>query len=189
MYSAPRKKDYDGQMWGCNKVPVFKNKKGVPDLDATFEVHDMEIEIDIADVGMPHKEHEAKYGGFSSLEVYETHRKAALLCAENGITFYGVKKYDWIKTSRRIPVEFLNEIFDCYSNVVCYMIAFAIYLKYDHIDLYGVELNPWSRDIHELALVNAWLGIAIGRGMTFEVHGHQSSVMKNKDDKPYGNWE
>jgi len=172
---APAKKDYDGQMWGCNKVPLMRSVK---ELDATFEVHAMDVDFK--------KEFD---GGFNSLDDFNTHLEAAVLCAENEIPFYGVKKYGFIKTSRRIPVEFLTQIFDGFSNVICYMIAFAIYLKYDHIDLYGVELNPWSRDIHELALVNAWLGIAVGRGMTFEVHGHQSSVMKNKDDKPYGNWE
>lgn len=52
-----------------------------------------------------------------------------------------------------------------YSNSLCYMIAYAIYLGYDKISLYGCDMVWGSEYVLEKGGMEHWIGIAQGRGI------------------------
>lgn len=53
---------------------------------------------------------------------------------------------------------------------VAYAIALAVYLEYDVIDVYGVELNTTSEYMHQKGHFAFWNGVAIGRGIELNVN-------------------
>lgn len=57
-----------------------------------------------------------------------------------------------------------------FVNSIAYMIALAIYLKYDQINIYGVDFVT-EMEIHggEKAGVEYWLGFAIGRNIKLKI--------------------
>jgi hypothetical protein len=57
-----------------------------------------------------------------------------------------------------------------FVNSIAYMIAYAIYLKYDQINIYGVDFVT-EHEIHggEKAGVEYWLGFALGRGIKLKI--------------------
>lgn len=77
--------------------------------------------------------------------------------------FYGVvNKY--LKNFKR--GEEVNKYF---TSSPCYAIALALYLGYDTIDLYGIEMETNSEYIYQRDGIGLWLGIALGLGVTVNI--------------------
>lgn len=53
---------------------------------------------------------------------------------------------------------------------VAYAIGLAVYLGYDVIDIYGVELNTTSEYMHQKGHFAFWSGVAAGRGIELNVN-------------------
>jgi hypothetical protein len=53
---------------------------------------------------------------------------------------------------------------------VAYAIGLAIHLKYDVIDVYGVELNAPSEYGNQIAHFSFWNGVALGRGIELNIN-------------------
>jgi hypothetical protein len=51
-----------------------------------------------------------------------------------------------------------------------YAIGLAVYLEYDVIDVYGVELNTTSEYMHQKGHFAFWNGVAIGRGIELNIN-------------------
>ncbi len=75
-----------------------------------------------------------------------------------------------------------------FSNTICYMIAYAVYIGVKQLDLYGINMVPEDTEeyYHEKGGVEFWLGFAIAKGLKVKVHGDKSRVLKTKDGKLYG---
>ena len=93
----------------------------------------------------------------------------------------------WVKENLKVPVvschEWADEPFPfdeiaakpwakppCraepfYSNSLCYMLAYAIYLGYDKISLYGCDMVWGSEYVLEKGGMEHWIGVAQGRGI------------------------
>lgn len=53
---------------------------------------------------------------------------------------------------------------------VAYAIGLAVYLEYDVIDVYGVELNTTSEYMHQKGHFAFWNGVALGRGIELNIN-------------------
>ena len=53
---------------------------------------------------------------------------------------------------------------------VAYAIGLAVYLEYDVIDIYGVELNTTSEYMHQKGHFAFWNGVALGRGIELNIN-------------------
>ena len=73
-----------------------------------------------------------------------------------------------------------------FSNSVCYMIAYAIYIGVKQIDLIGVNQIGKEEYINEKGGVEFWIGFALGKGLKVKVHGERSMVLKTKSGRLYG---
>lgn len=76
------------------------------------------------------------------------------------------RKYQEIKSSMRYPIEAITKEYGTFFNcTVDYMLAFAIWLQYTHIELYGIHcLEQYE---FEKRGINYWLGICRGKGIDF----------------------
>lgn len=70
-------------------------------------------------------------------------------------------------TSVKYPLEELIQDLgaDYFTSSIAYMIALAIYQKYDELHLYGIEMVYGTEYINERPCVEFWLGVAHARGM------------------------
>lgn len=53
---------------------------------------------------------------------------------------------------------------------VAYAIGLAVFLEYDVIDVYGVELNTTSEYMHQKGHFAFWNGVALGRGIELNIN-------------------
>jgi len=103
------------------------------------------------------------------------------------------KHYDWLKStsipvlmqdeyedvpaSIRFPLEEIKREFsgapEYYTSSVAYALAYAIYKRYERIELYGVEMETNTEYAHQRPGVAYWCGVAYGRGITVDFHSRQ----------------
>lgn len=66
---------------------------------------------------------------------------------------------------------------DYFTNSISYLVALAVYRKFDSIKLYGVDQRKDEDYASEKGAVEYWLGIARGRGMHISI-SEGSEVLK-----------
>lgn len=74
-----------------------------------------------------------------------------------------------------------------YSNTIAYMIAMAIYQRYDTIYLYGIDMMTNSTYIQEKGGVEFWMGVALGQGIEV-VNTVGSATGKTWNGRMYGHY-
>lgn len=62
-----------------------------------------------------------------------------------------------------------NEVNKYFTSSPCYAIALALYLGFDTIDLYGIEMETNSEYIYQRDGVGLWVGIALGVGVSVNI--------------------
>ena len=92
----------------------------------------------------------------------------------------------------RVEVYPLKEILDYFktaffSNAICYMIAYALYKKYDKIWFYGIDMMTSTSYLFEKGGVEFWMGIAHALGVPI-INTRESATGKTIDGKMYGYW-
>jgi hypothetical protein len=88
-------------------------------------------------------------------------------CAEAGIP---------VITQSEYPIDAIQAKFktNFFVNTICYMIAYALYLGYEKIVLWGCNIIPKSDDepiVKNHPGVEYWIGYAQGLGVEVEVQG------------------
>ena len=145
-----------GLSWGINMVNLLRP------VDLIFEMHD---EI---------RWHQKRLKGIKS--ALETKTPVYSI---GGFETYGFKRY---------PVEaIINEFGEDYFGCsIDYMLAFAIYGKFEKVDVYGVNLVCGTEYYYERPSVEFWRGYAKGRGIDIKFHGSICEVGKTKMGVMYG---
>jgi len=72
-----------------------------------------------------------------------------------------------------------------FSSTVCYMIAYAMYLGYEAIDLYGIDHSFTSEYVLSKGGVEYWIGRAEGIGVKIDIP-KDSALCKTPGNKLYG---
>ena len=119
---------------------------------------------------------------FDKLELKEDERLGVEVAQRRGLPIVGesyMADYPPVGTNvvteeyplREIQKEF-NTLY--FKNDTSYMIAYAIHLGYKHLSLWGVDqggVPEGQQDIYSFAraYVMFWLGVATGRGITWEL--------------------
>jgi len=167
-------KEYNGDIWTCNDGAIRRTQQfNAPNITAMFDAHDLNV-------------------------AEASEKQAALLCESFNIPVYGVQEYPWLRNSHRIPREEIIALtkIDLFSNVICYMIGYAILKRYKQIDLWGVHHHPIQRDGQETAIIHFWLGFAMGKGINIVINDYGDdgcSILKNGEywtgAGSYGHWD
>ena len=74
-----------------------------------------------------------------------------------------------------------------FSNAICYMIAYALYHKYERIYFYGIDMMTSTSYLFEKGGVEYWMGIAHALGVPI-INTKESATGKTIDGKMYGYW-
>jgi hypothetical protein len=101
------------------------------------------------------------------------------LCEVHNIPYIDLKSY---------PINDIKFFFctDYFTNTVDYALALAIYRGYTEIDLYGVNMEHESEYGYQKAGCEFWIGQAMGRGVTVNIHGENSALLRARDGVMYG---
>jgi hypothetical protein len=177
-------KDESFEIWGLNSL-----FEAIPRYDRWFEIHEREkFNLDT--------NKEIGYGLTRTGEPY-VHALAKMTCP-----LYMVESYPDIPTSIRYPIEeiimefhpmgrpenaikdwtkdILTEDWNGYfTNSVSYMIALAIYEKYEEIHIYGVDMATSGEYSYQRSSCELYVGIAIGRGIKVFIP-NQADLLKNR---------
>lgn len=157
------KEDID--YWACAPVTTYKEAEGKK-IDVLFEMHHMEYWTTIID----------KLNG---------------IIDKNPNTFiFMQQQVPQIKNSITYPLKEVQEfashpkLRNYFTSSIAYMIALAIYLGYEDIDLYGIHM---AADEEEYSLqrscCEAWLNFGLGKGIGYWLP-NESSIMSS--DHLYG---
>jgi len=93
----------------------------------------------------------------------------------------------------RYPIEDVLREFPTshayFSNGVCYMIALALMWDVKELNFYGVNhvrIDMLGEYTIQKPGVDHWLGVCVGRGIKYNVHGAWSEIGKSLDNRAYG---
>jgi len=131
--------DKDAEIWGMNDLYRF-----VPRVDVLFQVHSR-VKIE---------------------EFPRTPTYLEWLQKNMNTPVYCHKHYEDIPMSIPYPLqEIVNEFGGYFTNGVSYLIALAIYMEYEEIHLYGIEMEHASEHLKQKPSVTYFIGLARGRGI------------------------
>ena len=90
-------------------------------------------------------------------------------------TIYMQDQYDDVPCSKRYPLTEIKAAYPraYFTSSVSYAIALAIYLEYEHIEVYGVEMETNTEYGHQRTAVAYWVGIAEGMGIKVTYHSQK----------------
>lgn len=106
------------------------------------------------------------------------------------IPIVSLHRFPEIKKLSVYPYTKIVERFDgmgreFFTNSICYMIAYALYKKYEKIRMYGIDMATSMEYILERGGIEYWVGRAEGMGV--KVEGTKGSmVCKTPMGIPYG---
>lgn len=93
-------------------------------------------------------------------------QEARDIALREGIPIVSTESY----ATERFPLdEIISEFGDYFRPAISYMIAYAIYLGYEKIRLYGVDQGDEWHHIYDKHYITFWLGVANGRGVAYEI--------------------
>ena len=90
-----------------------------------------------------------------------------VVAQERNIPVVGTRKY----ATERYPLVQMFEEFGVpwFRPTISYMLALAIYKKYDLIKIYGIDQDKEDRYILSRPFVDFWLGVAVGRKQRYTI--------------------
>ena len=84
-----------------------------------------------------------------------------------------------LASSVRLPIEHMIDLgADYFTSTVALLIAWAIFMKYREIALFGIDLVVGTEYLEQRQCAEFWLGVAHGRGVTIRLP-QQSALLKH----------
>lgn len=178
---TPRNKSY--KVWGINNAWVGQY------VSMIWDMHDMDWTAEDC------RNHYSHLVDYYTPEEVEEKIKSRLLCFEaskahaikHNIPIMSVKTYEGVP-GFEYPLERIINKFDCdlFTSATPYAIAYAIYKKYTHIDLFGVNCMHGDEWEKQRDAVVGWLMLAKGKGIKVTVSGQKFRPLRAWDGRLYG---
>jgi len=149
-WDAAKKEDYD-EIWAVSPLVLRRD-----DIDLAFQMHN----LDWSAAGEEYLKLRGDRESFwESIDVINEKKIPIMLQAEHvfypdGIVF---------------PLDEMPAIY--FTSTFAYMLAYAIYLRVEEIDLFGIPLALEGEYREQRSCVEFWIGFAAGRGIRVTVHG------------------
>lgn len=152
--------DPERDYWACAPVITHDPSKGHR-IDVLFELHHMEYWINIID----------------RLNLYMDENPKSIIFMQN--------KNGPIKNSVKFPIAELQGsighplLAGYFTSTIAYMIAMAIFMGYEKIELYGVHMSSDEEEYSgQRSCCEAWLNYGLGKGVDYFIP-EASDVMRN----------
>ncbi len=122
--------------------------------------------MDKADDMLSFKKESGHWGGYT-LETF------VKIMNETGAPFVTSYCIPGLEHCAPYPLKEITERYGVmyFTNTICFMIAQALYEKYDAIDLWGVNQAGRIEYVNERRGVEFWLGLAAGMGTKVRING------------------
>ena len=103
------------------------------------------------------------------------------LTSGNTPSIYMQEDYDEVPQARRYPREEIRDALlsnfnggqEYYTSSPAYGVALGIYLGYDRIEIYGVEMETDTEYRFQRDGIAFWIGVAVGKGVDIHLHSKQ----------------
>jgi hypothetical protein len=173
-------------VWGTNNVCITQP------VDMAFDMHNFNWTLE---------EHIENYSHLAHMmsedEIYERAKYREFSMArtlryvkEHGITLMSQQQYEGFEKNKSMsyPLKKIIEAFDSdlFPSVVPYMIAYAIYMNYTYIDLYGVNCVHGEEWAYQRGAIEGWLMYAKAKKIIVTVNGLEDRPLRLFDGKLYG---
>ncbi len=115
--------------------------------------------------------------------IFELHGKPVVDHYLNAMTASGAAimlqdRRDDIPNSERYPIEDVTRMFGSYlTNSISYMMAYAMLVCVDRIDLYGIKMSYTTEYAEQRPSCEYFIGLARGKGIEVSVH-QDSDLLK-----------
>jgi hypothetical protein len=161
---TPWDKD-DIDYWACAPVTTYKEAEGHR-IDVLFEMHHMEYWLTVID------------------------RLNSIMDKSSNSVILMQQQVPQIKNSHAYPLKEIQEFVShpklrkYFTSTIAYMIALAVYLGYEDIELYGIHMAAEEEEYSlQRSCCEAWLNFALGKGISYWLPD-ESSIMSS--DHLYG---
>ena len=184
---APRVKTKGVQIWGINNVWVGQY------VDMIIDIHDLDWTVEEARAHYTHiedmfPEEELMRRARQRIRTFKLTKEKAI---RDNIPIMSQKTYvlDGVPVPGfRFPLEKIVEKYDCdnFTSATAYGIAYAIYRKVTHLDLYGINCKydeEWGK---QRDAVVGWLMYAKALGVKVTVSGEAERPLRTWDGRLYG---
>lgn len=145
-------KDESMEIWACNDLPQ-RYERIESRFDRSFQFHS---DHDRMRVAWPDWDNHLSW-----------------LRVPHDFPIYMQEKYANVPSSVRFPKEKIEDMVPhgwYFAHSFCWMIAFAIWLEFEEIHLYGVGAAH-GEPISAMKCLHYWIGVAEGRGISVVIHG------------------
>ena len=107
---------------------------------------------------------------------------------EEGSPVITTREFDDIPECIAYPLGEIVEKYgcDCFGNSTDFMVAYALYMGYTDINLYGINMDKDNQRGYEKAPLSFWLGMAMGDGCKITIHGKISELLVTDTGYIYG---
>jgi hypothetical protein len=184
---APGYKMKGVHQWGINNVWVGQH------LDLIVDIHDLDWNLqecieNYSHLRQDHTDEMIEKKAEDRLIAFELTKEYAVT---RNVPIMSQKLYKWKGHDVPgfvYPLDKIVDKFDCdlFTSATPYAIAYAIYRKYTHIDLYGINcLHNEEWGLHRDAVVG-WLMFAKGMGIKVTVSGQAGRPLRAWDGRLYG---
>jgi hypothetical protein len=180
---APRHNIKGTQIWGINNVWVGQY------VDLIVDIHNLEWTFEECLEQYAHIEHmfpreELERRAEQRIRTFAMTKEKA---KRDNIPIMSCRTYEGVP-GFRFPLEKIVEKFDCdlFTSATPYALAYAIFKKFTHIDLYGINCaynEEWS---YQRDAVVGWLMFAKAKGIKVTVSGEAGRPLRSWNQKLYG---
>jgi hypothetical protein len=184
---APNQTGQGIHLWGINNVWI-----GQP-LDIIVDIHDLDWNLqeciaNYSHLRQDHTDEQIREKAEGRLVAFKLTKEYAI---KHNIPIMSQKTY--VHRGEKVPgfaypLDKITQKFDCdlLTSATPYAIAYAIFRKYTHIDLYGINcLHNEEWGLHRDAVVG-WLMYAKGAGIKVTVSGQAARPLRAWDGRLYG---
>lgn len=94
-------------------------------------------------------------------------------CNETDKPLMSTTKYDDVPSSRVFPLQDVAKRLGSYffTSTMAYMLAYAIYVNYKYIDMYGCNVETGTEWAYQRDCISYWIGYARGKGIKVTISG------------------
>ena len=176
-----------GEVWVLNDLGIYR-----PGTTMLWDMHNFEWTLEENYENYSHIQEdltdEARWERARNRDA--RFRRIEKFCNGSGCALMSIKEYEHVPTSIEYPLQGILERFpacrEFLNSALSQAIAYALYLGWKSIDLFGINVEMGTEWIYQRDCVSYWVGVGHGMGVRITISGSPRRPMRIIDRKIYG---